>query len=466
MSQVISKTVSGVDEKLQWDLYSQRSWETEVHLKNQEIENVRSPLFEEGFAVRIIRDKGKGPDGENVSGIGIAPGSTLQKAAEVSNALNFAVFASKLTTFPSYGLSAKTDGFPSVKIVDPKIRNEDLSLPKDTAEEVLSLLSKDQEIKLTFCKLRFTTVESKLENCLGLHAEKRETFCYFEAGLSPKPSNDGRLAEYWPRILARRVEDLELSKNVPIWMDYAKDSLNAVLPETGKYDLIIPPDVLFEMAPPVVAFQASASSFKRGLSRWKERGQKIWSEKITIEDDGLIDYGIGTSPFDDEGTPQSKTEIIRSGEFRNYITNRMYSRFVGSENSTGNAVKFGRSGGALCYSGDVGLGETNMVMGGGDSSLDEMIKETRRGLLMVQFSWMLPDPVTGSFGAEIRHAYLVENGQVTKPIKGGVVNGSFFDESEEKGVFNTVDLISKDRKMTSGSFLPWVHFPELRVSGK
>lgn len=84
---------------------------------------------------------------------------------------------------------------------------------------------------------------------------------------------------------------------------------------------------------------------------------------------------------------------------------------------------------------------------------------------------MIPDPITGSFGAKIRHAYLIENGKLGNAIKGGVVNGCFFDTEEsggalQKGAFNSLDLVSKERQNGNASVIPYVRFPEIRISGR
>lgn len=469
MSQLVSRTIQNEDNSLQWDIYSQTASDTEVHLRDNKIESIRSPILSQGYAIRVIRKKGNGPDGESISGVGIAPGSLVEDESDIKQSLRFAMEASKITSAPSYKIPSEKQPLSTVKISDPKIVEDQFVAAKDLAEKVISLLDKERDIRVTFCKIRLTEMATSLQNCFGLHFQKSETFAYFEAGLSPK-SNHPVLAEYWPQTIVRRIEDLELERNIPKWATFARDSAKAATPDTGKCTLITTPHVLSEMLPPVVSFHASASSLKKEMTRWKNKGEKIWSDKVTINDDGLVDYSIGTSPFDDEGTPQQKTNIVRKGEFQGYITNNMYARFVSSK-STGNAVKTSKFGGILCYNDDVDLRHTNIVMEGGDSSIDEMIKETKKGLLIEQFSWMVPDPITGSFGAEIRHAYLIENGKLGTAIKGGVVNGCFFDSEGsggvlEKGVFNSLDLVSKGRQNGNASVLPNVRFPEIRISGR
>lgn len=466
MSQLVESALSK-DKSLQWDLYSQTASDAEVHLRGNKIESIRSPIRSQGYAIRIIRDRGKGPDGEPISGIGLAPGNLLQSERDVRQTLGFAIEASKINTLPWYQVPAEKQAYSSVKISDSKISDDQLGATKDLAEKVISLLDKETDIRITFCKVRLTRLETSLVNCFGLALQKSETYAYFEAGLSPK-SKDVGLAEYWPFNIARRIEDLELEKNIPRWAKFARDSAKAKSPETGKYDVVIQPHILSEMAPPVISFHASASSFMRGMTRWRERGHKVWGDKITVTDDGLLDYGIGTSPFDDEGSAQRKTSIIKNGEFQNYIADNMYARFVSSK-STGNGVKPSRFHGVPCYQDDIELDRTNVVMEGGDSSFEEMVRETKKGLLIEQFSWMLPDPITGTFGSEIRHAYLIENGEVGTSIKGGVLNGSFFDVEDsgfsEKGVFNSLDLVSKERETGHASVLPYVRFPSMRMSG-
>lgn len=469
MSQLISGTIHSEDKSLQWDLYSQIASDTEVHLRDNKIESIRSPILSQGYAIRIIRDRGKGPDGDPISGVGIAPGNFLQDENNVGQTLKFALEASKITSAPSYQLPSEKKALPAVRISDTGIASDHYAAAKDLAEKVIALLDKETDIRATFCKIRLTNIATSLENCFGLSLQKGETYAYFEAGLSPK-SKDAGLAEYWPHNIARRIEDLELEKNIPKWASFARDSAKARTPDTGKYAVIFPPYVLSETAPPVVSFHAAASSLKKGMARWRNKGEKVWSDKVTIRDDGLLDYGIATSPFDDEGTPQQITDIIRKGEFQNYITNNMYARFVSSQ-STGNGLKTSKFHGVPCYQNDIDLNRTNLVMEGGDSSMEEMIKETKRGLLIQQFSWMRPDAITGSFGSEIRHAYLIENGEVGNAIKGGVLNGSFFDtqgsdETQEKGAFNSLDLISKETYFGWASVLPYVRFPEIRISGR
>ncbi len=464
MAQVVSSAVRE-EGSLQWDIYSQSATDTEVHIRENAIESIRSPIRSQGYALRVIRSKGDGEDGKPICGIGISPGNLLEDQRDVSRALAFALSASKMTSAPDYLLPSEKKSLPSVKISDPKITSDQYSSARDLAEKVVTLLDREKDIRATFCKVRLTEIKTTLENCNGLRSDKSETFAAFEAGLSPKTT----LAEYWPMTLTRRIEDLDLEQNIPKWARFARDSAKAKPPKTEKRSLILPPGVLSEIAPPVVGFHASSSALKRGLSKWQNTGIKVWSDKVSISDDGLLDYGLGTSPFDDEGTAQQRTKVITRGEFSSYISNAMYASFVSSGN-TGNGIKPYRSGGVLCYSRDVDLDSTNIVMEAGDSSYEEMIKGTSRGLLVEQFSWMFPDPITGTFGAEIRHAYLVENGEITDPIKGGVVNGSFFDSESgtgtERGVFNSLDLISRERGSGRGSLLPYVRFPDIRISGE
>jgi len=477
LSQVVLANIKNEDSSLQWDIYSQKAVDHEVHIRDNKIESIRSPIMSEGYAIRIIRRRSeKSEEGDELSGIGLAPGDQIQDEGDVMRTFRFASEASKITRFPSYQIPSKTGPYPEVRISDQAITRDGFGAAKDLAEKVISLSDKERDIRLTFGKIRLTRIDTTLENCFGLRVEKSETFAYFEAGLSPRSVEANELSEFWPHTLSRRVEDLKLESNIPKWAKFARDSAKARPPDTGKYALIVPPNVLSEMLPPVVSFHASASSLKKGMSRWKNRNEKVWGDMVSITDDGLVDFANASSPFDDEGTPQQRTDIIRKGVFLNYIADNMYSKFVFSK-STGNGIKSRKHAdrmesprylGALCYNDDVELYHTNIVMEGGDSSIEEMITETKRGVLMEQFSWMLPDEATGTFGAEIRHAYLVEGGEIKSAIKGGVADGSFFDQrgTESKGVLSSIDFISEEKEIVDASVLPNVLFPEIRISGR
>jgi TldD protein len=89
----------------------------------------------------------------------------------------------------------------------------------------------------------------------------------------------------------------------------------------------------------------------------------------------------------------------------------------------------------------------------------------KEGILVEQFSWLNPDPYSSSFSSEIRNGYLIKNGEVTQPIKGGLVAGKVFD------LIKNISCISSSAKIESGATAfsivsPHIRFENVQVAGK
>jgi len=78
---------------------------------------------------------------------------------------------------------------------------------------------------------------------------------------------------------------------------------------------------------------------------------------------------------------------------------------------------------------------------------------------------LIPDVTTGQFSSEIRAGYYIDNGEITKPIKGGLIVGNFFD------LVKNVSGISNKSVITSGGTIlagvcPYIRFEDVQVAGK
>ena len=120
------------------------------------------------------------------------------------------------------------------------------------------------------------------------------------------------------------------------------------------------------------------------------------------------------------------------------------------EQSTGNARR--------AESGAIVNGLSNFKILPGDMSFSEMISEIKEGYFIDKFSWLNPEDVTGSFGAEIRNGYYIKNGELKNPIKLGNISGNVLEM-----VKNCV-YISKEREFTGNTLFPFMAFTNLKVS--
>jgi len=118
--------------------------------------------------------------------------------------------------------------------------------------------------------------------------------------------------------------------------------------------------------------------------------------------------------------------------------------------STGNARR--------APSGTVVNGVSNFKILPGDISFTDMVSDVKEGYYIDKFSRLNPDDVSGNFGAEIRSAYYIKDGELKNPIKLGNVSGNVLEM-----VKNCV-YISKEREYIENSLFPYMAFNNLNVS--
>lgn len=441
----------------QWDIYVEEAVQYEIQLRNYEVETIRGPVMNSGYSVRVIKPKNK------KVGIGIGTGNNVRPDS-VRRCLHTASIGADITEFPGY-VMPKPEASRSVKIADPAITSDAESVVREKAEQLQSLLKHSKAVVPTFGKIRAYTVSTSINNSEGVQAEKRETLLYIELAL--KAEREGKLAEYWPTLTVRRTEDLRLEQHIPKWTKLAADALNAKLPKTSKTTVIFTPDTLGNLLPETVGFHCLSSTVFKGVSKFN-KGDRVGSSELTICDDGLYDYGLGSSPFDDEGTSQSRTVLIEKGFHKNFLYDAMYGAVL-KANSTGNGLKLRQID--LKYSSLPSLQPSNIVVEPGNMSLDEMIETTKEGIYVEQFSAAHPDPLTTSFGSEIRNAYLIKNGELSTPLKGGQISGFLLDsqETEKKkatGLINRISGITREFQMAHRCITPYMRFEDVQVSGK
>ncbi len=182
----------------------------------------------------------------------------------------------------------------------------------------------------------------------------------------------------------------------------------------GKYDLVLHPTVAASILGALVK-GANPLSILMGMSPLKDRiGQQLGPEMVTIWDDGAIQNGLGSAPFDFEGTPTQRTPIFQNGTLQKLVHNASTGRIM-KTTSTGNCqlVPF--------YLGSkiVRPGPTNLVFKGGSQSFDELL-ESSRPTIYVTSNWYLryTSYIEGTFSTIPRDGmFLIEKGEIGQPIQ-------------------------------------------------
>lgn len=185
-------------------------------------------------------------------------------------------------------------------------------------------------------------------------------------------------------------------------IDKAVRSRNPVAVEPGRYTVILEPTAVANVVQ-LMAFSLNARSADEGRSFFSKPGggnkvgMKVVDERVTIVSDPMDPGGRG-GLFTGEGLPTERIVWIENGVVRNLNYDRFWAQKQGVRPTAGSGV---------------------LRMSGGNSSIEEMIASTQRGILVTRL-WYIRgvDPRTILFTGLTRDGtFLVENGRITQAIK-------------------------------------------------
>lgn len=156
---------------------------------------------------------------------------------------------------------------------------------------------------------------------------------------------------------------------------------------------------------------------RKGTSAFTGRiGQQVASPLCTVIDDGTMGNRRGSLNVDDEGTPTQKNVLIENGILRGYLQDTLSSRLMKTK-STG-------SGRRESYAHIPMPRMTNTFMLAGESDPQEIIRSVPKGLYCATFGGGQVDITSGNFVFQATESYLIENGKLTRPVKGASLIGN------------------------------------------
>jgi len=182
-------------------------------------------------------------------------------------------------------------------------------------------------------------------------------------------------------------------------------------------------------------------------------GKKIGPEILTIQDDGLFVGGLGTTPFDSEGVPQQKTNVIQKGVLKNFLYDNYTAKKDGKK-STGNASRAG-------YLSTPSIRATNFRILPGTKTPEQLIQETDEGLLIYYLQGAhSSNPITGDFSVVATPAWKIKNGEITHSTRGVMLAGNIFE------ALKNVKMIANNERKLGSIVSPWVSISNVRIIGK
>jgi PmbA protein len=222
--------------------------------------------------------------------------------------------------------------------------------------------------------------------------------------------------------------------------------------ESGSLPLILSPESSSSLFSTLLFALSGESAVKGRTFASGLLCKQIAPEILEVEDDGTIPGAIASSTYDGEGVPKRPLNVVSRGRVMTFLHNS-YSAGIMNIESTGHAIRGG-------YRGQVGAGPSNIKVKPGDSSLEEMITETKKGILAINASFS-PNMVSGEFSTTIDEGFLIENGEKKHPVKNLMAGGHILD------LYRNIELISKEgRIFGKGFFFPSIKIRQVKLSGK
>ena len=260
----------------------------------------------------------------------------------------------------------------------------------------------------------FSTEQSQLAlgNSRGLFAAYRQTQAEFSITMQNEPAaswakaNSGSVREFDPQQLAARASEK------------AKMAQDAQELPPGKYAVILEPAAALDLVGFLFYDLAATAIDDQRSCLVKRMGKQLFGKNISIVDDVYHPLQLG-APFDGEGIPRQRVTLVQSGVPRNLVYSRASAKKAGKK-PTGHG--FGLPN-------EYGEAPMNLVFGGGDSSVEKMIANTDRGLLVTRVWYIREvDPYEKVMTGMTRDGlFLVENGKITSAVRNFRFNQSLIE---------------------------------------
>jgi PmbA protein len=220
--------------------------------------------------------------------------------------------------------------------------------------------------------------------------------------------------------------------------------------ETGEMDVLLKPNAVTDLLENTICYSLSAENIQKGRSALIGKlGSKISVKELDIIDNGLLKNGIGSSRSDDEGTPSKNNCILENGILKTYLYDTYTAGKDGVE-STGNAARDN-------YAQTTSIDVRNLMI---KYPASDVVSEIKKGVIVGSvIGAHTANPISGDFSVEARNSFLVENGEITKPVKSMMISGNMFE------LLQNINGAGRDVRVMGNIILPTLRVAGLKVIG-
>jgi predicted Zn-dependent protease len=282
----------------------------------------------------------------------------------------------------------------------PEKRAEYAQLLIDTAHEV------DSRVQAVAGYVQNVSSERVVANSLGIEGYQMRDYCDIDLVTLARDGKEETAG--WAGDARRDIGDLKVEEVAKTAAEKAAQGFGMKGIKPGEYEVVLEPDAVA-----IVLFYSALLGFgarrhQEFMSYLRDRiGEQVFSEKLRLWDDPLDKRLIGGSLFDDEGVPHQKVNLIDQGIVKNLVYDT-YTANKDDVESTGNHAKWWGPAEPIAR---------HIIVNEGKTSVDEMVSETKKGILVTSFHYMNPvNPTEGVLTALTRNGtWFIEDGEIQHP---------------------------------------------------
>jgi PmbA protein len=416
---------------------------TTIRITNSEIAELKQNQ-ERGIAVRVIHEKrigaAKTTNFEN---------NIVEKALQSTSLVKPKNFWKSLPSGTKFSIVKKT--------FDKKLAEISGIEASDIAQEMINA-AKRQKITTISGSLNIVSENIEIVNSNGLNCIDKATYI---AGNINADSDYGITPVSGVGAVSSRTANNFSAETVG--KEAAEMCINSINPESCQseiYSIIFEPYAIGEMLAFVFSSNFNLKTYSEKRSCFVDKLSKnIAAENFNLIDDPHYPEGIGSKSFDDEGVPTLPRYLIKAGIFTSTFSDSFYA-FKEDMKSTGNASRMGspmgRNAQPIPFP-----SPHNLKIDGKGETRDEIIKNTKKGLLVGRLWYTYPiNPERGDFSCTARSGIrIIENGAIKKPGKSVRIIHNL------PTLLQNISAIGKDRKnVLQWSSLPCIT-PSIKVEG-
>ena len=289
-----------------------------------------------------------------------------------------------------------------------------------------------------------------LANSLGFVGDIRRSYCSM-AAIPIAQADDGAMQrDYWFTV-ARTLQKLESPESV------GKEAARRALRRIGarkvastKVPVVLDPQVAGSILDNIFDAVNGGAIYRQSSFLAGKLGEKVAGSNIMVIDDGAMPGGFGTTPFDGEGVPTRRTQVIENGVLKSYLLNTYTARKLGLE-TTGNASRG--------LAGNPGIGSGNFFLQPGAKTPQQIIGDIRNGFYVTEFLGFGVNLVTGDFSRGASGLW-IENGELTYPVEEVTVAGNL------KDMLNNISEIGNDLEFRGSTASPTLRLDGMTIAGE